>query len=99
MVDELAADVSDAFRNFLRAAPHEWSAEIMAELRRSLPRGIIDSLAMVGTTGQIVERLKRLEAAGIEEAIIWPFPKDGQTTEDFMAKLATEVLPRVAPVG
>ena len=29
---------------------------------------------------QLVERLRHLEAAGIEEAIIWPFPKDGQTT-------------------
>jgi 5,10-methylenetetrahydromethanopterin reductase len=98
MADELAGDVSDELRKFLREAPHEWSAEIMAQLRRLLPRGIIDSLAMVGTAGQIVERLKKLEAAGIEEVIIWPFPKDGQATEDFMTKLARDVLPHLAPV-
>jgi hypothetical protein len=28
--------------------------------------------------------------------IIWPFPKDGQETEDFMAKLARDVLPYVS---
>jgi hypothetical protein len=27
--------------------------------------------------------------------IIWPFPKEGQTTEEFMTKLATDVLPHV----
>ncbi|HEY6256493.1 MAG TPA: LLM class flavin-dependent oxidoreductase [Xanthobacteraceae bacterium] len=96
MADALAPDVSDEFRKFIREAPHEWSAEIMAELRRLLPRGIIDSLAMVGTAEQIVARLQRLAAAGIQEVVIWPFPKDGQTTEDFMAKLARDVLPQVA---
>jgi hypothetical protein len=30
-----------------------------------VPRGIIDSLAVVGTTAQIVERLCKLEAAGM----------------------------------
>jgi alkanesulfonate monooxygenase SsuD/methylene tetrahydromethanopterin reductase-like flavin-dependent oxidoreductase (luciferase family) len=61
-----------------------------------VPRGIIDSLALVGTAPQIVERLRKLEAAGIEEVIIWPFPKDGQETEGFMAKLARDVLPHLA---
>ena len=96
MADELAPDISDAFRKFIREAPHEWSAEIMGELRRLIPRGLIDSLAVVGTAPQIVARLKLLEAVGIEEVIIWPFPKDGQTTEEFMGKLAHEVLPQLA---
>jgi len=96
MADALAPDITPEFRTFIREAPHEWSPQIMAELRRLIPRGIIDSLAVVGTADQIVERLRQLEAAGIEEAIIWPFPKDGQETEDFMAKLARDVLPQVA---
>ena len=96
MADALAPDISDEFRKFIHEAPHAWSAEIMAELRRLLPRGVIDSLAVVGSAPQIVERLRHLEAAGIEEAIIWPFPKDGQTTEDFMEKLARDVLAQVA---
>jgi 5,10-methylenetetrahydromethanopterin reductase len=95
MADELAPDISDEFRRFIRVAPHKWSADVMAELRRLIPRGIIDSLAVVGTAAQIVERLRKLEAAGIQEVVIWPFPKDGQETEEFMGKLARDVL-RVA---
>jgi 5,10-methylenetetrahydromethanopterin reductase len=95
MADQLAPDVTPEFRKFIREAPHEWSPAIMAELRRLIPRGIIDSLAVVGTAEQIVERLRKLESAGIQEVIIWPFPKDGQETEDFMTKLARDVLPHV----
>jgi 5,10-methylenetetrahydromethanopterin reductase len=96
MVDQLAPDATPEFRKFMHEAPHEWSPAIMAELRRLIPRGIIDSLAVVGTAGEIVERLRKLEGAGIREAIIWPFPKDGQETEDFMARLARDVLPHVS---
>ena len=96
MADELAPDISPEFRSFIHEAPHEWSPPILAELRRLVPRGIIDSLAVVGTAAQIVERLRKLEGAGIQEAIIWPFPKDGQETEDFMARLARDVLPQVS---
>ncbi len=96
MADALAPDISPEFRKFIHEAPHEWSPQIMAELRRLVPRGIIDSLAVVGTAEQIVERLRKLESAGIQEVIIWPFPKDGQTTEEFMTKLAKDVLPHVA---
>jgi 5,10-methylenetetrahydromethanopterin reductase len=96
MADQLAPDITPEFRKLIHEAPHEWSPAIMAELRRLVPRGIIDSLAVVGTAEQIVERLRKLEAAGIEEVIIWPFPKDGQETEEFMAKLARDVLPRVS---
>jgi alkanesulfonate monooxygenase SsuD/methylene tetrahydromethanopterin reductase-like flavin-dependent oxidoreductase (luciferase family) len=96
MADELAPDISPEFRRFIHEAPPEWSPPIMAEVRRLIPRGIIDSLAVVGTAQQIVERLRKLESAGIQEAIIWPFPKDGQEIEEFMAKLARDVLPHVA---
>ncbi len=93
MADKLAGDVTSEFRSFLRDAPHEWSPPIMEELRRLIPRGIIDSLALVGTAAQLVARLKALEAAGVQEVVIWPFPAKGQETEDFMVKLAKAVLP------
>jgi 5,10-methylenetetrahydromethanopterin reductase len=96
MADELAPDISDEFRKFIHEAPHEWSPQIMAELRRLIPRGIIDSLAVVGTAAQIVDRLRKLAAAGIQEVVIWPFPKDGQETEEFIEKLARDVMPHVA---
>jgi 5,10-methylenetetrahydromethanopterin reductase len=96
MVDELAPDASDAFRKFIREAPHEWSPPIMEELRRLLPRGVIDSLALVGTAPQVVGRLKALAAAGVQEIVIWPFPRERQDTDGFMHELARDVLPHVA---
>jgi 5,10-methylenetetrahydromethanopterin reductase len=96
LVDTLAPDASDAFRTFIRDAPHEWSPPIMDELRRLLPRGVIDSLALVGTAEQVVERLKALEAAGVQEIVIWPFPVQGQDMNAFMHRLARDVLPHVA---
>jgi 5,10-methylenetetrahydromethanopterin reductase len=96
MVDQLAPDASDAFRAFIREAPHEWSPPIMDELRRLMPRGVIDSLALVGTAPQVVERLRALAAAGVEEIVIWPFPRERQDMDDFMRELAHDVLPHVA---
>jgi 5,10-methylenetetrahydromethanopterin reductase len=96
MVDELAPDASDAFRQFIREAPHEWSPPIMEELRRLMPRGVIDSLALVGTAPQVMARLKALAAAGVQEIVIWPFPVQGQTMDTFMHRLARDVLPHVA---
>jgi 5,10-methylenetetrahydromethanopterin reductase len=95
MVDELAPDASDAFRKFIREAPHEWSPPIMEELRRLLPRGVIDSLALVGTAPQVVGRLKALAAAGVQEIVIWPFPRARQDMDGFMQELARDVLPHV----
>jgi 5,10-methylenetetrahydromethanopterin reductase len=95
MVDELAPDASDAFRKFIREAPHEWSPPIMEELRRLMPRGVIDSLALVGTAPQVIARLKALAAAGVQEIVIWPFPRARQDMEGFMQELARDVLPHV----
>jgi alkanesulfonate monooxygenase SsuD/methylene tetrahydromethanopterin reductase-like flavin-dependent oxidoreductase (luciferase family) len=92
----LAPDASDAFRTFIRAAPHEWSPQVMDELRRLMPRGVIDSLALVGSAPQVVARLKALADAGVEEIVIWPFPRERQDMDDFMRELARDVLPYVA---
>jgi 5,10-methylenetetrahydromethanopterin reductase len=96
MVDALAPDASDEFRTFIKEAPHEWSPPIMDELRRLIPRGVIDSLALVGTAPQVVGRLKALEAAGVQEIVIWPFPTPEQDMVDFIYKLAQDVLPHVS---
>jgi 5,10-methylenetetrahydromethanopterin reductase len=96
MLDELSGgDVPEEFRTFLRDTPTDWSPAVMAELRRVIPRSLLNSLAVVGTAPQIVERLKALAAAGVSEAVIWPFPKDGTTTEDFVERLAKDVMPYV----
>ncbi len=96
MVDALAPDASDEFRAFIKEAPHEWSPPIMDELRRLIPRGVIDSLALVGTAPQVVARLEALAAAGVQEIVIWPFPAQGQDMDGFMHKLAQDVLPHVS---
>jgi hypothetical protein len=44
----------------------------------------------------VVERLKALEAAGVQEIVIWPFPVQGQDMNAFMHRLARDVLPHVA---
>jgi hypothetical protein len=64
-----------------------------------MPRGVIDSLALVGTAPQVVERLKALEASGVQEIVIWPFPVQGQEMDDYIRKLAQDVLPHVAERG
>ena len=60
-----------------------------------MPRGVIDSLAVVGTADQVAARFKALESAGIGEVVIWPFPAGGQTTEQFIERVATSVMPKV----
>ncbi len=95
MIDELAPDASAEFRAFVRDAPHEWSAAIMDQLRGLMPRGVIDSLAVVGTADQVTARFKALEAAGIGEVVIWPFPGAGQTTEQFIECVASSVMPKL----
>ncbi len=96
MVDELASDITPEFRKFLKEAPHEWSPGVMAELRRLIPRGLFDSLAVVGTAAQVTSKLKALEAVGVQEAILWPFPRDGEEVEDLLVNLAGNVLPKVS---
>jgi alkanesulfonate monooxygenase SsuD/methylene tetrahydromethanopterin reductase-like flavin-dependent oxidoreductase (luciferase family) len=94
MVDKLPGNTPE-FRKFLQEAPHEWSPEVMAEMRRLIPRGIFDTMSMCGTAEQIVKRLKSLAAVGIQETIMWPFPKPGQEVEDMLIQLAQTVLPHV----
>jgi 5,10-methylenetetrahydromethanopterin reductase len=97
LIDNIEIKNGDEFRTFLRDAPHEWSPAVMAELRRLIPREVIDTLAIVGTPTQIAGQLRALEAEGIEECVAWPFPPDGMDVEDFAVKLAHEVMPLVRP--
>lgn len=96
-VDELTDDVTDEFREFIRTAPHAWSPEVMAELRRLLPQGLFDTMSVIGTGEQVAAKLKALESAGVDEAILWPFPKDADDdVEDVIARISDRVLPAVS---
>ena len=107
VLDELTDDLPDDFRAFMRDAPQEWSPEVMAELRRLIPRGVIDALSVVGTAEQVVAKLNALESFGVQEIIIWPFPTNaavGTTAgsgdvEDFAIRFADQVMPHVRDLG
>ncbi len=85
----------DEFLAFMKDAPHEWSPPVMAELRRLIPRSVIEQFAVVGTADQVAEQLIRLRDEGVQECIAWPFPADGLDVEDFAVQFAHEVFPRV----
>jgi 5,10-methylenetetrahydromethanopterin reductase len=95
LLDGIEMRGADEFRRFLRDAPHAWSPEIMAELRRLIPREVFDVLALVGTVDQVADRLAALEAEGIGECIAWPFPPGDMDVEDYAIRLGNELLPRV----
>ena len=96
-IDELAPDVTDEFRAFVRTAPHEWSPEVMAELRRLLPGGLFETMGLVGGRATVTRKLQALEEVGIHEAILWPFPKDdGENLKDVIAKLGVQILPALS---
>lgn len=101
MLDELASEVTDEFREFLRTAPHEWRPDVLAELKRLLPRGVVDTLAVVGTREQVESRLAALAGAGVDHAVVWPFPRPGTQLEQYLDELADGPLQRLqrTPVG
>jgi 5,10-methylenetetrahydromethanopterin reductase len=94
-LDDFADDITPEFRAFMNDASHEWSPEVMAELRSLIPRGIFDSLSVVGTEEQVIERFRRLRAAGVDECVIWPFPRAGEEVEDLLLRIGRTVVPAV----
>lgn len=95
-VDEFADNIPDDFRTFLNEAPHEWSPEVMSELRSLIPRNLFDSLAMVGTASQLASRIDDLRKAGVQHTVFWPFPRSGESVEDLLVRLGRAVLPGIA---
>jgi alkanesulfonate monooxygenase SsuD/methylene tetrahydromethanopterin reductase-like flavin-dependent oxidoreductase (luciferase family) len=95
-LDDFSDDITDEFRTFMHEAPHAWSPEVMAELRSKITPGIFNSLAIVGTQEQVAARVDALRAAGVQELVIWPFPREGEAVEDLMLKIARALLPSVA---
>lgn len=95
-LDEFADDVTDEFRRFLDEAPHEWSPEVMAQLRSLIPPGIFRSLALVGTEAQVAERARALQREGVQHLVMWPFPRPGESVEDLSVRVARTLLPSIA---
>lgn len=95
-MDDFADDITDEFRDFMWNAPHEWSPSVMAELRSLVPPGLFESLALVGTERQVADRVRRLRAAGVDECVLWPFPRPGEAVEDLAVRVARCLLPSQA---
>lgn len=95
LLDSVDLTGEDEFLAFMKDAPHEWSPPVMAELRRLIPRSVIEQFAVVGTADQVAAQLIALEREGIQECIAWPFPAEGFDVEDFAVQFAHEVFPRV----
>jgi 5,10-methylenetetrahydromethanopterin reductase len=94
-LDQFAGDVTPEFRTFMHEAPHEWSPEVMAELRSLIPRGLFDGLALVGTEEEVVARVEALGELGVDEVVLWPFPREHETVEDLALRIARTVIPAV----
>lgn len=93
MIDRLAGDSTPAFRKFVREAPTVLSSSELERLCTLMPRGLIESMAIVGPATVVVDRLKSLQADGIDEAVLSPCVPGGQDLVDFMYRFAQDVLP------
>ena len=95
-LDEFADDITDEFRTFMDEAPHEWSPEIMSTLRSLIPRGLFDSLAIVGTEETVAARVADLRGVGVQHCVIWPFPRPSEAVEDLTIRIGKVLLPSIA---
>lgn len=95
ILDQLSDDITPGLRTFMKDAPYEWSPGVMGQLRELIPRGLVDALAVCGTTDQVADRFRLLGELGVQEVVIWPFPRTGESVEDLATRLALDVFPQV----
>jgi 5,10-methylenetetrahydromethanopterin reductase len=93
MLPALAGETSGELQRFMQEAPQECSPQLLDEISRLTSPELFESLALVGSAAVVVERIKALAAAGIQEIVIWPFLAPGQDMEEFIYTLAQDVLP------
>lgn len=92
VMEEIGVEPTREFLEFLESDASGWSADVMAELRNVIPRSVVDALAVVGTGPQVVDKFRGLADAGVDEFMIWPSLRDGQTIENFATQFAYEVI-------
>jgi 5,10-methylenetetrahydromethanopterin reductase len=96
VLDHADDPVPDAIREAARNRKAVANVLDSKALDAAVPRGLVDSYALVGTGAEVVERFQALAAAGVEEIVMSPVLAQGQDTEDFMFKIAKDVLPHFA---
>lgn len=62
-----------------------------AEVERSMPDEWVENLTIAGTPDQVVEKIRRLEAAGADSVAL--FPADADRVDEFIARTAEDVIP------
>ncbi len=74
---------------------YRYTLEMMERLRLVRPTDLSSNSVLIGNSAQIIESLKKVEAAGVSEVILYfnVGMKDHQMTKDEMARFMVEVAP------
>lgn len=84
----LGVDFPPELRDFIEETPHEWSPEIMRDLRQNISYDMIEELSFAGTEEEIVRKRETFEDVGVDELILWPHAAEGYTLETTLANLS-----------
>lgn len=84
----LGVDFPEELWEFIDRVPHEWSPEIMAELRETISYDMIEELSYAGTEDEIAAKTETFEDIGVDELILWPHAAEGYTLEETLANLS-----------
>lgn len=69
-----------------------------AEIRRVadlIPDEFVDALTVAGTPDEVAESIRRMARRGVGQLIVYPVPCHGDTEENVLRRLATEIIPGV----
>ena len=77
---------------------YRYFLEMVDRLQKLRPEDLSSNSVLIGTSEQMVETLKRVEASGVDEVILYfnVGLKDHQQTKDEMARFMNEVAPQFA---
>lgn len=89
--ETLGVDFTPELREFIEETPHEWSPDIMRELRETIPYELIEELSFAGTPSEIQDRTEMFEDVGVDELVLWPHDAEGYTLEQTLAELSVTV--------
>ena len=95
ILDKIGADVPSAVTNFMTERGYRFDREQLSELGALLPEALLDDFSLAGTVDDVIEKLTAIGRLGINEAALWPFPIQGQSLEEPLEIISSEVIPAV----
>ena len=93
MLEAIGVSLPPALLAFMDEHAYGYSPERTGELARRLPDPLVDAFSLAGTPAQLIERLRGIEALGIDHAAFWLFPPRGESMESTLERLCTQVVP------